>query len=111
MGTPSHCSTTPPDKAHDPAHIQFRIALHHDRVVTASRPLTPTPAWRSLRSIALLGLALALAGTGLSACKRHHETAGEKLDHFGDKVQDTLDPPKGPGEKAGRTIDRTLHDN
>ncbi|KAB8124308.1 hypothetical protein D3W54_09005 [Komagataeibacter medellinensis] len=105
MGTPNN-SNTPPS---DPTHFQFRIALHHNRVVTPPAPVTPT--WRNLRSIALLGLALAMAGTGLSACKRHHETAGEKLDHFGDKMQDTFDPPKGPGEKAGRTIDRTLHNN
>ena len=111
MGTPNHSSTTPSDTSHDPAHIQFRIALHHNRTVTAPTLARPTPTWRNLRSITLLGLALALAGTGLSACKRHHETAGEKLDHFGDKMQDTFDPPKGPGEKAGRTIDRTLHDN
>ncbi|WP_308721442.1 hypothetical protein [Komagataeibacter xylinus] len=88
----------------EPARLQFRIALHH---------FTPAPAAprRRLRSVAALGLALMVAATGLSGCKRHHETTGEKIDHFGDKMQDTFDPPKGPGEKAGRTIDRTLHDD
>lgn len=109
MGNPNNSSTSPSDTSHDPARFQFRIALHHSRMATPPAPVTP--AWRSLRSVAMMGLVLVLAGTGLSACKRHPETAGEKLDHFGDKVQDTFDPPKGPGEKAGRTIDRTLHDN
>ena len=109
MGKPSHPDMTPPDPSHDPRRIQFRLALHHGRVTT---PSTRTiPARRGLRSAALLGLALTLAATGLDACKRHPQTAGEKLDHFGDKMQDTFDPPKGPGEKAGRSIDRTLHDN
>ncbi|AZV38877.1 hypothetical protein CFR75_08060 [Komagataeibacter xylinus] len=88
----------------EPARLQFRIALHH----CARAPAAPR---RRLRSVAALGLALMVAATGLSGCKRHHETTGEKIDHFGDKMQDTFDPPKGPGEKAGRTIDRTLHDD
>ncbi|MCE2565072.1 hypothetical protein [Komagataeibacter sp. FNDCF1] len=109
MGKPRHPDTTPPDLSHDQRRIQFRIALHHGSVATP--PARTRPAWRGLRSAALLGLALTLTATGLDACKRHPQTAGEKLDHFGDKMQDTFDPPKGPGEKAGRSIDRTLHDN
>ncbi|AQU87893.1 hypothetical protein B0W47_10885 [Komagataeibacter nataicola] len=92
----------------EPARLQFRIALRHGAPATVA----PAPATRRrLRSVAAFGLALVVAGTGLSGCKRHHETTGEKIDHFGDKMQDTFDPPKGPGEKAGRTIDRTLHND
>ncbi|WP_130731156.1 hypothetical protein [Komagataeibacter xylinus] len=93
----------------EPARLQFRIALRH--CAPAPTASGAPAARRRLRSVAALGLALMVAGTGLSGCKRHHETAGEKIDHFGDKMQDTFDPPKGPGEKAGRTIDRTLHDD
>ncbi|POF62321.1 hypothetical protein CFR73_07290 [Novacetimonas maltaceti] len=57
-------------------------------------------------TMTVLMLSVALACTGLSGCKRHHETAGEKLDKFGNKMQDTFDPPKGPAEKAGRSLDR-----
>ncbi|WP_239021432.1 hypothetical protein [Novacetimonas cocois] len=61
---------------------------------------------KTTRAMTILTLSLTLACTGLAGCKRHHETAGEKVDHFGNKVQDTLDPPKGPAEKAGRSLDR-----
>ncbi|MGS0648421.1 hypothetical protein ACU81Q_12410 [Komagataeibacter melomenusus] len=105
MDSATHHHTHTPSGT-EPARLQFRIALHH------GAPATAAPAARHrLRSVAVLGLALMVAGTGLSGCKRHHETTGEKIDHFGDKMQDTFDPPKGPGEKAGRTIDRTLHDD
>jgi hypothetical protein len=47
---------------------------------------------------------------GLAACheKGPAEKAGESIDHAGQKVQDTLDPPKGPVEAAGRMVDRAL---
>ncbi|GBQ31203.1 hypothetical protein HLH34_02535 [Gluconacetobacter azotocaptans] len=43
-------------------------------------------------------LALLVAAAPLTACT-HHRT-------FGEKVRDTVDPPKGPVEKAGRAVDR-----
>ena len=103
MDPHTRTATTPADTDPTPTRIQFRLSLHHDRPAL--------PARRSLRSLTALSLALVLAGTGLSACKRHHETTGEKIDHFGDKMQDTFDPPKGPAEKAGRSIDRTIHND
>ncbi|GCE83819.1 hypothetical protein [Komagataeibacter diospyri] len=103
MDTHTSSLPTSPNTAQASTHIQFRLSLHHDRPAR--------PARRSMRSLTALGLALVLASTGLSACKRHHETTGEKIDHFGDKMQDTFDPPKGPAEKAGRSIDRTIHND
>ena len=49
---------------------------------------------------------------GLVACHQEGpaEKAGKSLDNAGQKVQDTLNPPKGPAESAGRKIDRTLWD-
>ncbi|GBQ07327.1 hypothetical protein [Komagataeibacter oboediens] len=103
MDTHTSSSTTPSGTTPALTRIQFRLSLHHDHPTLPSR--------RRVRSLTALGLALVLAGTGLSACKRHHETTGEKIDHFGDKMQDTFDPPKGPAEKAGRSIDRTIHND
>lgn len=101
----THTSSTPTSSTTPDAstRIQFRLSLHHDRPAHPRR--------RRIRPLAALGLALVLASTGLSGCKRHHETTGEKIDHFGDKMQDTFDPPKGPAEKAGRSIDRTIHND
>jgi hypothetical protein len=49
---------------------------------------------------------------GLTACHQEGpaEWAGSSLDRAGEKIQDTLSPPRGPAEKAGRSIDRTLGD-
>ncbi|MFT8719498.1 hypothetical protein [Acetobacter sp.] len=52
-----------------------------------------------MRSTLAALIALSIASFGLSACHPHERT-------FGEKVQDTLDPPKGPVEKAGRAVDR-----
>jgi len=54
--------------------------------------------------------ACAVMLVGLAACHQEGaaERAGSSLDRAGEKVQDTLNPPKGPAEKAGRSIDRTL---
>lgn len=109
----------PPDTRDNTIHdIHIRLSLHHDQVgqdattPSGSRTMTAQrPARRGTRSLALMALALVLASQGLAGCKRHNETVGEKVDHFGDKVQDKLDPPKGPAEKAGRSIDRTLNND
>jgi len=52
-----------------------------------------------MRFFLTLLLALSVSSVALTACKPHKKT-------FGEKVQDTLDPPKGPAEQAGRTVDR-----
>ena len=47
---------------------------------------------------------------GLTACHQEgpSERAGRSLDKAGQSVRDTLDPPRGPIESAGRKVDRTL---
>jgi hypothetical protein len=60
------------------------------------------------KSLLIAGFAVLL--TGLAACHEEGpgERAGKSLDHAGQKVQDTLDPPQGPAQAAGRKVDRTL---
>jgi hypothetical protein len=57
---------------------------------------------------ATLASLLAMAG-----CKKEGpaEQAGQKIDKLGDKVQDTVDPPKGPIQATGRAIDRATGNN
>ncbi|GBR35418.1 hypothetical protein AA101099_0024 [Neoasaia chiangmaiensis NBRC 101099] len=55
-----------------------------------------------MRKICLSALALVLMSGSLAACEQHRT--------FGQKVQDTVDPPKGPLQKAGRSIDRATGD-
>ncbi|MFT9026559.1 hypothetical protein [Acetobacter indonesiensis] len=52
-----------------------------------------------MRRFVLMLVALSFVGLTATACQPHKKT-------FGEKVQDTLDPPQGPAEKAGRAIDR-----
>ena len=58
----------------------------------------------------LLIAACSLMMAGLAACHQEGpaEKAGHSLDNAGQKVQDTLDPPQGPGQAAGRKVDRAL---
>ena len=60
--------------------------------------------------ISMLIVACGLSLVGLTAC--HQEGAGERagrnLDNAGHSVRDTLDPPRGPVESAGRKLDRAL---
>jgi len=62
-----------------------------------------------MRKLLLLPVLLTL---GLAACHQEGpaERAGHSLDNAGQKVQDTLDPPQGPAQSAGRKIDRALGD-
>lgn len=57
-----------------------------------------------MRSTCVALLALSITCAGLTACHPHKRT-------FGEKVQDTFDPPKGPGEKMGRAVDRATDSN
>jgi predicted small secreted protein len=64
--------------------------------------------------LSILFVAAALTGTvvlSLTGCpeKSTVQSAGEKIDEAADKVADTIDP-KGPAEKAGRSIDRATGD-
>ncbi|MDG6095282.1 hypothetical protein LOC54_09225 [Acetobacter sp. AN02] len=62
-----------------------------------------------MRRFACMAAVLLVAGAGLSACKKDHpKTLGQKIDKAGEDIRDTVDPPKGPVEKAGREVDRTL---
>jgi hypothetical protein len=58
----------------------------------------------------LLIASCSLMLVGLAACHQEGpaEKAGTSLDHAGQKVQDTLDPPQGPAQAAGRKVDRAL---
>jgi hypothetical protein len=59
-----------------------------------------------------LALGLAVGGAALtSGCREKGpaERAGEKVDRTMDKIEDKLDP-KGPAEKAGRKLDRAIDD-
>jgi len=44
----------------------------------------------------------------VAGCKKEGpaEKAGQQVDKIGNKVQDTVDPPKGPIQATGRAIDR-----
>jgi hypothetical protein len=63
-----------------------------------------------LMRVSLLIAACALMTVGLAACHQDGpgERAGRSLDNAGNSVRDTLDPPKGPVESAGRKVDRAL---
>ncbi len=62
-----------------------------------------------IRPILLAPLALT-ALLGIAACDREGpaERAGSKIDKAGDKIEDTVNPPKGPAQSTGRSIDRAL---
>ena len=65
----------------------------------------------TLSAIVLAGL-LAAGTVSLTACQHEGpaEQLGEKIDDAAAKARDAVDPPKGPLEKAGRKIDRTVDD-
>ena len=58
----------------------------------------------------LILAAIVLSALGLAACHQEGpaERAGEKLDTLGQKASDAVNPPQGPAQSVGRTIDRTL---
>ncbi len=58
--------------------------------------------------LSALALVSALAAT--AACTREGpaERAGRGLDRTGERVRDTLDPPRGPVERFGRSVDRAV---
>ncbi|WP_193403424.1 hypothetical protein [Kozakia baliensis] len=56
-----------------------------------------------MRKYVIPAITMLICAGSLTACAHHHRT-------FGEKVQDTLDPPQGPAEKAGRSIDRATSD-
>lgn len=55
-----------------------------------------------------LTLLAALGAT--TACTREGpaERAGRNLDRAGERVRDTVDPPRGPVERLGRSVDRAV---
>lgn len=59
-------------------------------------------------TLLMTGAALMLAG--LTACHQEGpaEKAGHSLDNAGKSVSDTLNPPQGPAQSAGRKVDRAL---
>jgi predicted small lipoprotein YifL len=65
-----------------------------------------------MRSAIIAAAALASL-LSVAACKKEGpaEQAGHKIDKLGDKVQDAVDPPKGPIQATGRAIDRATGNN
>lgn len=49
--------------------------------------------------------------TSLAACQREGpaERTGRSLDRAGERVRDTVDPPRGPVERMGRSLDRAVN--
>jgi hypothetical protein len=47
----------------------------------------------------------------LAACQREGpgERAGRSLDRAGERLRDTVDPPRGPVERLGRSVDRAVN--
>jgi hypothetical protein len=47
----------------------------------------------------------------LAACERAGpaERAGRSLDRTGERLRDTVDPPRGPVERLGRSVDRAVN--
>ncbi len=55
-----------------------------------------------------LAVLATLAAT--TACTREGpaERTGRSLDRAGERVRDTVDPPRGPVERLGRSVDRAF---
>jgi hypothetical protein len=58
----------------------------------------------------LLPILAAAISLGLGACHQDGpaERTGHSLDNAGQRIGDTLNPPQGPAQSAGRKIDRAL---
>jgi hypothetical protein len=69
------------------------------------------PMTRSPRSL-LPALAILAALAATAACTERREGPGERagrgLDRAGERLRDTVDPPRGPAERFGRSVDRTV---
>ena len=66
---------------------------------------------RSLKSL-LPALSVMAALVATAACENRGgpaERAGRNLDRAGERVRDTVDPPRGPAERLGRSVDRTVN--
>lgn len=80
--------------------------LHVAPAMPATRPGMPgyaqttDPKGPDIRVIKSLLAALLVMG-GLAACTGSDRT-------FGERVRDTVDPPSGPVESAGRAVDRAV---
>jgi hypothetical protein len=58
----------------------------------------------------LLPALMVLAALAAASCAREGpaERAGRSLDRTGERVRDTVDPPRGPSERVGRAVDRAF---
>lgn len=81
-----------------------------------------------MKRTALMAAIMVATGMGLAGCD-HNDRTGmtnpnptvgqavgnaadntkQGMDNLGTKARDTLDPPRGPAERMGRSIDRTLN--
>jgi hypothetical protein len=57
---------------------------------------------RAFYLLPLLALSLAACDPPAGPAER----AGQSLDRAADSVRDAIDPPNGPAERAGRAVDR-----
>jgi hypothetical protein len=53
--------------------------------------------------------ALALIASFAGCAEGPGERAGKSLDKVGEKVRDTVDPPRGASERVGRAVDRAVN--
>jgi hypothetical protein len=56
-----------------------------------------------------LAVLAALAATSACTQEGPAERAGRSLDRAGERVRDTVDPPRGPSERLGRAVDRAVN--
>jgi predicted small secreted protein len=65
----------------------------------------------SLKSLlpALTVIAALAANAACNTREGPAERAGRSLDRAGERVRDTVDPPRGPAERLGRSVDRTVN--
>ena len=74
-------------------------------VVTAVHPVREVPTCNACYVVTCAVLLESLAG-----CHQEGpaEKAGKSINNAGQRGQDTLDPPKGVAQSAGRSVDRAL---
>ena len=58
---------------------------------------------------ALTVLAALAATTACNTREGPAERAGRSVDRAGERVRDTVDPPRGPVERLGRSVDRAVN--
>jgi hypothetical protein len=63
---------------------------------------------RAALALMLAGLLLPAACDEAGPAERAGREVGQSLDRAGERVRDTVDPPRGPAERIGRQLDRAV---